>query len=143
MKRTAVEALPGPILCGNGPVFAVAQALDLGRNLERRVLSRKFLRWKFGRRRIRISRIGMGAGLRAKSGEAFDERDRLIEHLAKMARGPVCEGFEGGQAAQSATSLSRLVTGRSVMPQGLMSAKSPRSVVTLNANPCEVTPRAT
>ena len=37
----------------------------------------------------------------------------------------------------------RLVTGRSVMPQGLMRWKSLRSVVTLKAKPWEVMPRAT
>ncbi len=40
-------------------------------------------------------------------------------------------------------SFSRLVTGWSGMPQGTISAKSFRSVVTLKAKPCEVMPRAT
>ena len=42
----------------------------------------------------------MSAGLCSKSGDAFDERDRLIEHFTKMARRPVCEEFEIGQAAR-------------------------------------------
>ena len=40
------------------------------------------------------------------------------------------------------TSRSRLVTSRSAMPQGTISWKSRRSGFTLNANPCEVMPRA-
>ena len=38
-------------------------------------------------------------------------------------------------------SFSRLVTPRSVMPQGTISSKSRRSVVTFSAKPCEVIPR--
>ena len=48
-----------------------------------------------------------------------------------------------GSVLGSATSLSRLVTARSVMPQGLMSAKPSGPVVTLKAKPCDVTPRET
>ena len=80
-------------LCGNGPVFAVSQALDLGRNLKRRIVCRKFLRRKLGR-----WRVGPRGGDSAQGGEVFDKLDRLIEYFAKVTCGPVGKRFEAGQA---------------------------------------------
>ena len=48
-----------------------------------------------------------------------------------------------GRPAELCSSCCRLVTAWSAMPQGTMSAKSFRSVVTLKAKPWEVMPRAT
>ena len=81
--------------------------------------------------------------LRAENGKALDCQNLLVENQAELPRCLVRDCFKAGQSLRVPDSFSRLVTGRSVMPQGLISAKSPRSVVTLKANPCEVTPRET
>ena len=46
----------------------------------------------------RIGRDGRGFSLSAKGGKAGDELDRLVEDLTELVRGPVSDGFEGGQA---------------------------------------------
>ena len=92
-----------------------------------------------------------GGGLGAEGVEAFDGEDLLIEDEAELAGSLMGEGFETGKLDWRSGAefrgpgfrFSRLVTGRSVMPQGLMRAKSRRSVVTLKAKPWEVMPRET
>ena len=93
-----------------------------------------------------------GVGLGAKGGETFNGEDLLVEDETELAGGLMGYGFETGQglgwvcaaaASRARISFLRLVTGRLVMPQGLMRAKSRRSVVTLKAKPWEVMPRET
>jgi hypothetical protein len=79
----------------------------------------------------------------ANNVEALDSENLLVEDKTKLPGCAVGDDSRLGRLFGSATSLSRLVTGRLVMPQGLMREKSRRSVVTLKAKPCEVTPRAT
>ena len=114
------------------------EPFDFGRNLERRVFCRESL-----------ARALSGFRLGAKRGKALDRQHLLPEDHAELPGRLMRHGFEAGHWAlrfsRSARNLmrSRLVTGRSVMPQGLMRAKSRRSVVTLKANPCDVMPRDT
>ena len=69
--------------------------------------------------------------------EEFDGNDFSATHLLGYV------GDEPAGVTVPGISFSKLVTGRSVMPHGLMSWKSRRSVVTLKAKPCEVMPRET
>ena len=63
-----------------------------------------------------------------------------LEDAAEVAGGGVeSRPPWSGWRSESASS-SRLVTSRSVMPQGTIQSKSRRSVVTFSAKPCEVTP---
>ena len=79
-----------------------------------------------------------GFGLGAEGGEALDGKNLLVEDQAELTGDLMGDSFEAlaGSARRSGQNcILRRVTGRSVMPQGLMRAKSRRSVVTLKAKP--------
>jgi hypothetical protein len=70
----------------DGALGLVPQALDFGRNPERRVGSPKI-----------GSGVGFGCGQGAQGGQVFERKDRLIEDQAELAGGFVRDGFERGQ----------------------------------------------
>ena len=141
-EADGAEALPGlslcrrrgGLLCGAGARSPAESGAACVCRIER----------KLGRRRIRdpVNRAWSRPARAARPGfqRARPARRRPIQS-GEPRRGREIQGRAA--FSNSAASLSRLVTGRSVMPQGLMSAKSRKSVVALNAKPCEVTPRAT
>ena len=75
-------------------------------------------------RRLRHLRWGQ-LRLRAQGVETFHCQNLLREDVAELACGFVRDGFETrAKSAVPGISFSRLVTGRSVIPHGLMSWKS-------------------
>ena len=86
--QTPISELPSRT---HRAIFCAAEAINLGRNLERRILRRKFLRWRFG--------FGSGCGHRlgAKGSEIFECENLLTEDLAELAGRTMRDGFKTGQ----------------------------------------------
>ena len=103
------------------------------RNLQRRVL----------RRKLGVGGLGLPPAP-AQRLQALDRQHLLAEDQPELPRRLVRNGFQARAVSPAlGTSRSRLVTAWSAMPQGMISSKSRRSVVTLKAKPCEVMPRET